>query len=399
MEITAIEPILMSHPLPKERRWRLGGALAPDGRTYLAGQEGVKIDLLILKVVTDEGLVGLGEIRHADRVVKARVEQLTPRFLGSDPFDIDRRTRQSGGGIHRPDAKVLAAVNVACWDLMGKATGRPVYQLLGGRHADTVRAYASGGIDWRFVKHPDLIAQEVSARRDEDWTGFKFRIPPDDRCLAVIKAARDAAGDAMDLMVEANMRFRTAKQAIRIATRFARYDPLWFEEPIPAYTPADLQQYVEIRNALPSLPIAGGEQKTSVVEFQPWIDRHAYDIVQPDALYAGLHEAHRIAHLAAQQNLLCCPHSWGAAVSNAANLHLVAAIPNHFLLEIQTTWHSGCPAFRAFDGTEILTQPLTLKRGYVEVPTTPGLGIELDEAQCQRFPYIEGPEAVPWAFS
>ena len=399
MKIKDIDTILMSYPVPEDRTWRLGGSLAPDGRTYLPGEKGVKVDLLIIKVITDDGLVGIGEVRPGNLAAKAKVEQMKPRFIGLDPFDVDMFTRRRGWGLRWSEGRVLAAVNVACWDIMGKATGRPVCQLLGGAHADRIRAYASGGIDWNFVKNPEIIAKEAEGYLKEGWTAFKFRIPPDDRCLAVIKAAREAVGDEMDLIIEANMRFRTARQAIRMARKFEKYDPLWFEEPVPAFTSADVQSYVEIRKALPSIPISGGEGKTSVAEFKPWIDSHAYDIVQPDASYAGISEARRIAYLAELQGLLCCPHDWGTAVANAANLHLVAAIPNHFVLEIQTTWHSSCPPFRALEGTEILKKSLKMKNGCLEVPKEPGLGIELDEEKCKSFPYKDGPMAVPWEFS
>jgi len=396
MKIKDIDTILMSCPIPEGKTWRLGGRLASDGRTYLTGQKGVKVDLLILKVVTEDGLTGLGEIQGGDLAMEAHVKQMKPRFLGLDVFDVDMFTRRQPWGLSWAEGRVLAAVNVACWDIMGKAVGKPVYQLLGSRYADRVRAYASGGIDWDFVKNPEIITREAGGYLEEGWTAFKFRIPPDDRCLNVIKAAREAVGGEMDLMIEANMRFRTAKQAIRMAEKFGEYDPLWFEEPVPAFSTADMQAYIEIRKALPNIPISGGEGKTSVAEFKPWIDSHAYDIVQPDASYTGLSEAKRIAYLAELQGILCCPHDWGMAVANTANLHLVASIPNHFLLEIQTTWHSSCPPFRALEGTEILKKPLEMHKGYINVPTEHGLGIELDEDACKKFPYKEGPTAVPW---
>ncbi|MEM3028232.1 MAG: enolase C-terminal domain-like protein, partial [Candidatus Bathyarchaeia archaeon] len=208
----------------------------------------------------------------------------------------------------------------------------------------------------------------------------------------------DAVGSDMDLIIEANMRFRTAKQAIRIAKKFERYDPLWFEEPVRATTPADIRAYLEIRRAVPSIPISGGEGKMDPQEFKPWIDSHAYDIVQPDCLRTGITGAKKIAYMAELEGLLCCPHDWFSAPSNAANLQLAASIPNHYLLEIQTTWWGSCPAFRAIEGTEILKEPLKMKKGYIEIPKKPGLGIEFDEKAVQKFPYIDGPWTEPWMF-
>jgi len=389
MKIKEVETVLLSCPVAEGNAWRLGGGLMPDGRRYATGEKGVKVDLLILKVITDDGVLGLGESFHAGLREKAQLEQLKPRLIGLDPFNL----------IHAPCGPwpgILAAMNIACWDIIGKAMNRPVSELLGGPCATEIRPYASGGIDWNFLKNPAVIVEEARRHLEEGFKAFKFRIPPDERCLNVIKAVRDAVGDDMDLMIEANMRFRTAKQAIRIATRFEKYDPLWFEEPMRASTPADMRGYLEIRKAIPSIPVSGGESKTTAVEFKPWIDSHAYDIVQPDSSIAGLTEARRIAYLAELEGLLCCPHNWGCAIANAANLHLVASIPNHFLLEVQRTWHWSCPAFRALEGTEILREPLQMRNGLIQVPKKPGLGIELNEEAFKKFPFKEGPSSIPW---
>jgi len=389
MRIKEIEAILLSCLVPEENAWRLGGRLLPDGRTYAPGQKGVKVDLLILKIATDEGIMGLGESFHAGLREKAQLEQLKPRLIGADPFQLAHQPCGPWPGI-------MAGVNIACWDIIGKAANRPLCELLGGPCAEEVRPYASGGIDWSFLKEPARLVREAQRYLEEGFKAFKFRIPPDERALGLIKALRDAVGDEMSLLVEANMRFRTAKQAIRIARGFERYDPLWFEEPLRASTPADMRGYLEIREAVPGIPVSGGETKTSAVEFKPWVESHAYDIVQPDCSIAGVTEARRTAYLAELEGLLCCPHNWGNAIANAANLHLVASIPNHFLLEVQRTWHWSCPAFRALEGTEILKEPLEMRNGLLRVPKKPGLGIELNEEAFRRFPFKEGPETVPW---
>ncbi|MEM2927032.1 MAG: mandelate racemase/muconate lactonizing enzyme family protein [Candidatus Bathyarchaeia archaeon] len=390
MKIKDIEAIPLSCPIPEEKAWRLGGRQLQDGRSYAMGQKGVKADMLILKVVTDEGIVGWGESFGANVSPsrgKAELEEMRPRLIGADPFKL----------IHTPSGGwgISPGIHIACWDIVGKALKKPLCELLGGPTASEVRPYASGGIDWNFLKDPKLIVEEAKGYFEEGFKAFKFRIPPDDRAVSLVKAIRDAFGNDLDPIVEANGRFRTAKQAIRIAKKFERYDPLWFEAPLPE-TPMYMHGYLEIAKAIKGVPISGGEGKLSAQEFKPWIDSHAYEIVQPDASIASLIEAKRVAYLAELEGLLCCPHNWGNAIANAANLHLVASIPNHYLLEFQRTWHWSCPAFRALEGTEILKDPLEMKNGLIQVPKKPGLGIEPDEEAFRKFPYKEGPYAVPW---
>jgi galactonate dehydratase len=390
MRITDVETILLSRPVSEEETWRLGGI---GGQS---GLKGVKADMVILKVHTDEGITGIGEPSPYGGALSLRntIHTLTPLLVGKDPFDVDRLTAVGRREVGRVESYAWAGVNMALWDVVGKAVGRPVYQLLGGAYTDRVRAYASGGIDWRFVKHPEMLVQEAVGYAEEGFTAMKLRIGPDRRFITAIKAVREAIGYDFDLMIEGNMRFRTPPQAIRYARLFERYEPHWFEEPIPA-SPPNIEGYVELRRALPDIPITGGEGKTSAAQMKPWIDERAYDIVQCDANVTGISELKRIAFLAGLEGLLCCPHNWHNAITTAANLQVVAAIPNHHVLEVQRTHHWSCPAFR----TEIVDQPPEPKNGYIEVPQTPGLGITLNEDAFSRYPFREGPIAVPWALT
>jgi len=370
MEITDVEPVLLSHRIPEDERWRLGG-LGDDEGTL-----GVKSDACILRVHTDEGIVGLGEPSPYGRATRLRdsVERLKPKLVGENPFDVDRITDPGRQGIGRgggPDRYVLAGVNVACWDIKGKAAGVPVSKLLGGRYADRVPVYASGGIDWAFLDDPGRLVAEAEAYLDRGFSAFKFRVGPDRRFLDAIEALHDAVGDEMDLIVEGNARFRNPPEAVRMAEAFERYDPYWFEEPVDT---SDLESYRELREALPGMQITGGESKTSAAAFKPWVDRRAYSIVQPDANVMGISETRRVADLARLEGIDCVPHSWHNAVTMAANLQVVASIPNRDLLEFQQTWHWSSPAFR----TEILEDPIEFDNGHLVVPDDPGLGIELD---------------------
>ncbi|RJS91469.1 mandelate racemase/muconate lactonizing enzyme family protein [Candidatus Bathyarchaeota archaeon] len=386
LKIKDVEVILLSCPIPKEKRWKLGG---------IAGQpgwQGVKADMVIIKVHTDEGITGIGEPSPYGGATRLRdaIMRLKPYLIGKDPFDVDLFTLPHRHD--RVDALAMAGINIACWDIMGKATGRPICQLLGGRHADRIRVYASGGINWEFVKKPEILVKEAMEYLEQGFTAFKFRIGPDRRFINAIKAVREAVGYEMDLMIEGNMRFSSPAQAIRMAKKFERYEPFWFEEPISG---DNMKGYIEIRRALPDIPITGGESRLNCMEFKPWIENRAYDIVQPDCNVTGISEAKRIAFLASLEGLFCCPHNWHNVITTAANLHLVASIPNHLVLEMQQTWHWSCPAFR----TEIVKEPLEPKNGYLEVPNKPGLGIELDEKALEKYPFREGPVQIPWEAS
>lgn len=388
MQITDIETLALSCPVPEAEAWRFGGESRPPVR-------GVKSDAVLVKLHTDEGIVGIGEPSPYGGVGNLRraVENLKPSLLGEDPFDVARIADpaehfgpQFASG---PGRFALAGIDVACWDAMGKATGQPVCKLLGGQYADRVPVYASGGDDWRYVREPDRLVEEARTHLADGFDAFKLRIASDDRFVDAVTRVQAAVGDDLDLILEGNTRFRTAPEAIRTAERLREVDPLWFEEPLPR---DDRDGYRAISEALPWLPLSGGEGITSAAGFTPWIDAGAYDIVQPDANVLGITATKRVADLARAGGCLCVPHNWHGAVTTAANLHVAAAIPNRDRLEYTRSWHWSAPAFQ----TEILENPPVPEDGHLRVPEKPGLGIELDEDAIAEYPYEEGPCQVPW---
>lgn len=387
MRITDVETVLLSHPVPDEHRWRLGGTDGP-------GQQGVKVDLALVRVHTADGLVGAGEPTPyaGARTLRDAVDRIEPHLVGEDPFDVDclaPASREAYMSGHERYA--MAGVDQACWDLMGKATGQPVSKLLGGQHAERVPVYASGGIDWRFLEDPDLLVDEAEGYLEEGFTAFKFRVGPDERFVPAVEALVEAVGDEMDLIVEGNARFDSPAEAAAQMGRFREVglDPHWFEEPIDT---TDRAGYRDLRARLPDVRISGGESKESASEFKPWVDDRAYDIVQPDCNVLGITEGKRVADLARVEGLPCVPHNWHNAVNAAANLHLAAALPNREVLELQRTWHWSCPAFRE----DVVEEPLEFDDGHLVVPDSPGLGVELDEDALERYPYEPGPVFESW---
>lgn len=397
MEITNIDATLLSCKIPEDNQWKLGGI-------NTVGQKGLQSEMVVVQVETDEGITGLGEpaVYAGARRIEKAVQDIQGNLIGSDPYNVDIITDPSyhsitGGGAQTQDrwrgsraqTHALAAVNMACWDIMGKSAGEPVAKLLGGKHADRVRVYASGGINWEYAAKPELLVDEAESYLDDGFSAFKFRIGYDERFVNAIKQVHEAFGDELDLLLEGNMRFRTPSEAVKIIEKVAQTEPYWFEEPLSLN---DLQGYIDLREAIPNVPISGGESGTSVRDIKDWIERRAFDIVQPDCTVMGISEAKRVAQFAESHNLLCCPHNWLNCISTAANLHLAASIPNHDLLEMQQTWHSGCPAFRE----DIAEDPLVQDEGYLEVPDKPGLGISLDQDVLNDYSYEDGDIQTKW---
>ncbi|MCD6528874.1 mandelate racemase/muconate lactonizing enzyme family protein [Candidatus Bathyarchaeota archaeon] len=378
MKITDIETLLLSFPVPKERQ--LDGW---DGGLW--GRRQVKVDMAIIRITTDEGIVGIGEpTNYANpEALKVIVEEYKPEFIGKDPFDVEKLTAPGKYPTGMVRRAAMAGINVALWDIIGKAVGKPVYKLLGGCYADKIRVYASAG---QLCHDAEGIAKEAAAMREQGFTAYKVRVRLEDY-LEKVKAAREGLGDDADLMVEWNMRLPNAKTAIRAIKKIERYELTWVEEPLAAW---DIEGYAEVRKAV-DVPISGGEAFTSHHDFKERIDRGAYDIVQPDCNQMGLSEAKKVAQLAEFKGLPVCPHNWHNAINTAANTQLVASIPNHFMLEMNRTWNHSCPAFRE----EIVDNPILPKNGYIEVPKRPGLGVELDEEAIRKYPYIKGPIWMP----
>jgi L-alanine-DL-glutamate epimerase-like enolase superfamily enzyme len=316
-------------------------------------------------------------------LVQAGVATLRQHWLGEsaiEPERVSEKLRQSsfwqgrGGTLEH----VISGIDIALWDLFGKVCGQPVARLLGGYYRNRVRPYASILFD-----EPDILADRVrtvAARGFRaiklGWRPFGRRSPQFDEQL--VRTARDAAGPEIDLLVDAggSEQFwpHGYKWALRTAQMLAEYDIGWFEEALP---PDDIEGFIRLREHSP-VPIAGGEVLTRRQSFQPWIERGALDIVQPDATKCGgLTEARRIAWMAYDHNIQFVSHGWNTAVGLAADLHLAAAIPVARYVEFLT------PA-PYIEG--ILTEPFRLDaEGFLTIPDRPGLGIELDRTALEYF--------------
>ncbi len=337
----------------------------------------------LVEVLTDEGLTGVGSVFTSKALVEAAVKLLRPLLVGErgdEPMRVSERLRQStfwqgrGGAVEH----AISGIDIALWDLFGKATGQPVARLLGGCYRSRIKPYGSILFD-----EPARLRDKLQATVARGFRAIKLGWRPFGRRDArtderLIRTARDTVGPDVELMVDAggSEQFwpHGYKWALQTAKMLANYDVVWFEEALP---PDDLEGYVELRRHAP-LPIATGEVLTRRQSFRPFLERGAVDIIQPDCTKCGgITEAWRVAWMAYEHNVLYVPHGWNTAVGLAADLHLTAAVPVARYVEYLTP----SPYL-----DEIITEPFRPDaEGYLTIPDRPGLGIELNREALKRF--------------
>jgi len=330
----------------------------------------------LVAVLTDEGVTGYGSVYTNDDLTKAALKVLAPLYLGENALEPERVTEKlhqntfwmgRGGSL----THAISGIDIALWDILGKATGQPVGRLLGGRYRERVRPYAS-----ILMKEPGPLAEHLLQVKAHGFRAFKMGWGPfgrqsDKLDEAIVRAAREAIGEDCWLMVDAGGSDAhwqgNYKWAIRTAEMLVDYNVTWFEE---ALKPDAFDDYVALRRAAP-VPIAGGEVLTRRQSFQPWLQGGAFDIVQPDVTkVGGISEERRIGWLAEENGVKFIPHGWNTAVGLAADLHLASAFANTDFVEYLT----GSPYI-----DEIVAKPWQLDvDGMLAIPTTPGLGVELN---------------------
>jgi galactonate dehydratase len=349
-------------------------------------------ELLVVEVVSDEGLVGLGEVRivNKTRTLAAAVDELAQRYLiGADPFDVEHLAWQVQKADYGRPGEVmqsaLAALDMACHDIKGQALGIPVWQLLGGRVRDSVPAYANGW--WSQGLDAAGLADDARAAVERGYRALKFD-PFGDAYGALtsaelrsaverMSAIRSAVGNDVDIMVEMHGRFVPAT-AVRAARSLEHLDPAWIEEPVAPENPAALRTV----RAGTTVPIATGERLHQVAEFRVLFEEGLVDVVQADLThFGGLLDMKRLAGWAEVYGALMAPHNVAGPIATMANVHLAVATGNYLRLEyfndFADPWLSdvvtGAPRL----------DPST---GGFPVPLAPGLGVALDHAACREHP-------------
>ncbi len=343
----------------------------------------------LVEIETDDGVVGWGECYGPSAVAKAFIEtQFAARITGRDPFDVEVIWEELYNRIkdYGPSGMAIAAISgidIALWDIIGKACGKPVHKLIGGAFRTAVDAYATG---LYFIDMDRLVEEAVEEAEGYVSEGFKaikmkIGLGSIEKDYQRVAAVRKAIGPDIRLMVDANHCF-SVPVAIRLGRRLEELDIEWFEEPI---SPEDIDGYVEVSRAL-DMAVAGGENEFTRWGFREAITRKAMDIVQPDVCAAGgLTECKKIATLASAHGVECVPHAWGSAVGLAATLHFLAALPD------QPPSFRPFPPLLEFEQCEnpfrdhLATTPIVQKQGRVAIPTGPGLGIDIDRSVLERY--------------
>jgi len=357
---------------------------------------------IFVKLKTDTGIEGIGEaysVPFHPQVVEHMLADVCERcVIGIDPFKIERLWRivYSSGYTQRSDLSlmaVLSAIEMACWDIIGKELDKPVYELLGGQVHEQLRSYtylyprAADKTD--VYRDPDLAAERASEYVQQGFTAVKFDpVGPysafDPRQLSLealehtenfVGKIREGVGGKCDLLFGTHGQM-TASGAIRLARRLEKFDPLWFEEPVP---PENMQEMARVARST-SIPIATGERLAAKYEFARLLGLQAASILQMAlGRVGGILEAKKIAGMAEAYYAQIAPHLYCGPIEGAANIQICTCSPNFLIQESIQTWGG----FHA----EILKEPIKWEAGYIIPPTKPGLGVELDEVVVDQHPY------------
>ncbi|MGF1342121.1 mandelate racemase/muconate lactonizing enzyme family protein [Streptomyces flavovirens] len=349
-------------------------------------------NLTYVRVHTDEGLTGVGETRMLGRtnaLVGYLEEASANHITGSDPFAVEDLVRRMKYGDYGRAGEIvmsgIAVVEMACWDIKGKALGVPVWQLLGGKVTDRVKAYANG---WYTTERtPDAYHEAARAvvgrgyralKIDPFGTGHLELGQEETRyAVSLIEAVRDAIGPDTELMLEMHGRFSPAT-AVRIAREMAPFAPAWLEEPVP---PENLKALAKVAEKVDQ-PIATGERVHDRIEFRELFESQAADIIQPDVGHiGGILEARKLAATAETHYVMVAPHNVGGSVLTAANLQLAGCTPNFKILEHFNDF-ADADIKKVVKGAPQV-DPAT---GCFTLSDAPGLGVELDVEAAAEFP-------------
>jgi 2-dehydro-3-deoxyphosphogalactonate aldolase len=357
---------------------------------------------VFVKLTTNSRVEGIGEaycVPFDPHLVEKLLTDVFQRcLLGQDPHNIEKMWRRvySAGFTQHPDLTtmaVLSALEMACWDIVGKEAGQPVYNLLGGQVHEKLRSYtyiyARPGDATDVYRDPDLAAERAAEYLGQGFTALKFdpagpysafdgrqlSLVEIDRSVRFCRQLREAVGMKADLLFGTHGQM-TAAGAIRLAKQLEPYDPLWFEEPVPPDAPEEMAKVARAT----SIPIATGERLATKYDFGRLLRAGGAAILQMNlGRVGGLLEAKKIAGMAEVDHVQIAPHLYCGPVVGAANIQLATSSPNFLILESIERWDG----FHA----QILKKPVRWEDGYVIPPTEPGLGIELNEEFIAKFPY------------
>jgi len=349
---------------------------------------------VFVRLHTDTGITGLAEATTHDkpRTVAAAIEEMSDFFIGRDPFDTEslwlEMYRDEWFSKNVVNTTVVSAVDMACWDIKGKHLDQPVYEVLGGPvHGTELRAYANG---WYTDadSEPEGFARAAKRVVDDGYDAMKFdpfgtawqsmTTEEKNHAVDIVGAVREAVGPDVELLIECHGRF-SAAQAVDIAKKLDQFDPAWYEEPCP---PDSINSLAEVARKSP-IPVVTGERHMTKYDFYELVTRTDIDVFQPDLMNTGgITEGKKIAGLAEADHVDIAPHNPQGPVAGAIYSHFCTSIPNFRIQEM----------FQTYDEPwvdHLLTDPLRVEDGYVQVPEGPGFGIELDMDVVEEHEYTE----------
>ena len=349
-------------------------------------------DWVFVKLETDEGITGIGEATLPAKAlsVTAAIKEFRDYVVGQDPFKIEylwqlmvRKTHYRGAPVI---STAVSAIEVALWDIVGKKLNVPVYQLLGGACRDRIRVYANGWYDGAVS--PEDFAEKAKLTIADGYTALKWdpfgdayeTLTHRQETLAIerVLAVREAVGPDVDLCIEAHGRFNPYT-AVRIGRGLEEARPMFFEEPVP---PEDYEALAKVATKV-DIPIAAGERSYMKWDYADFLARSGVSIIQPDVIHAGgILECRKISAMAEAKFVPVALHNPNGPVATMASIHLDSCIPNFLIQEIyvrDVAWRNT-----------VVKTSFNVKDGHVQLPTEPGLGVELDENVALEHPFIEG---------
>ena len=361
-----------------------------DIETYLVGNPWK--NWLFVRVNTDEGIHGTGEgsLGHLSKTVETAVHEMKPFILGLDVFQTELLVTRLSRHVYADGGQIkmcaISAIEIACWDAIGKALNQPIYNLVGGACRQKIPAYANGW--YRCERTPKAFAEAAKNATKMGYFGLKFdpfgsasgRLEPADEDLSIdlIAAVRDAVGPHVHLAIEAHSRF-SASTAIRIGKRLEPFRPAWFEEPVPHN---NIQAIIEVARHL-EIPIATGESFTSKQQVAELLRYDEIDLINFEPLHmGGILGSRKVSDMVDAHYGTVIPHAAQGPICTLACLHIDAATPNAWLQETFEDFNE--PWER-----ELLTSFPKIVDGYFELPEGPGIGAELNLDEVRRHPYHE----------
>ena len=348
-----------------------------------------RTNFVFVKIETDEGISGVGEgtLEYKEHALLGAIEDIKRVLIGQDPRQVERICfelyRDSYWRIGPVLQSAISAVEMAMWDIKGKALGVPVYELLGGKVRDSIRMYANGW--FAGAKTPDEFASAAAKAKEMGITALKwdpfgknylYMDNADFRhSMEIVEAVRGAVGNEVGLLIEAHGRFDIAT-GIKIANALKPFDPYFLEEPTP---PDSFDALAEVRRKSP-VPIAAGERVYSPMQLRTFLEKGCADYVQPDVSHCGgISAIKKMAAIAETYYVALAPHNPSGPVANAAALNLAAALPGFRILEIMLTdvsWRG-----------ELTNEKVVFENGNILIPDGAGLGLELNEENCLKYPF------------